>query len=68
MAMILACGAVLHYAAERGEDGARMASAAVYDAVNDAVEVGIRTPDLKGHTGTTEFTDAVIERVRAKLG
>jgi isocitrate/isopropylmalate dehydrogenase len=45
-----------------------MASAAIYDAVNDTVEVGIRTPDLKGHASTTEFTDAVIERVRAKLG
>jgi isocitrate/isopropylmalate dehydrogenase len=28
---------------------------------------GIRTPDLKGHAGTTEFTDAVIERVRAQM-
>jgi isocitrate/isopropylmalate dehydrogenase len=67
MAMLLACAAVLHYAAERGADGARMASAAIYDAVNDTVEVGIRTPDLKGHASTTEFTDAVIERVKTKL-
>jgi isocitrate/isopropylmalate dehydrogenase len=28
---------------------------------------GIRTPDLKGHASTTEFMDAVIERVRAAL-
>jgi isocitrate dehydrogenase (NAD+) len=30
----------------------------------DAAAAGIRTPDLKGHATTTEFTDAVIERVR----
>ena len=34
----------------------------------EAAEAGIRTPDLKGHAGTTEFTDAVIERVRKRLG
>jgi len=28
---------------------------------------GVRTPDLGGHAGSTEFTDAVIERVRTKL-
>jgi isocitrate/isopropylmalate dehydrogenase len=68
MAMILACAAVLHYAAERGTEGAEKASGAIYDAVMEATEAGIRTPDLKGHASTTEFTDAVIERVRAKLG
>jgi isocitrate dehydrogenase (NAD+) len=26
---------------------------------------GVRTPDLGGHAGTTEFTDEVIGRVRA---
>jgi isocitrate/isopropylmalate dehydrogenase len=67
MAMILACAAVLHYAAERGADGAEAASKAIYEAVDETVQAGIRTPDLKGSAGTTEFTDAVIERVRAKL-
>jgi isocitrate dehydrogenase (NAD+) len=67
IAMILACAAVLHYAGERGADGAEAASAAIYSAVDETVEGGIRTPDLKGHAGTTEFTDAVIERVRAGL-
>jgi isocitrate/isopropylmalate dehydrogenase len=28
---------------------------------------GIRTADLAGHTGTTEFTDEVIRRTRQKL-
>jgi isocitrate/isopropylmalate dehydrogenase len=33
----------------------------------DAASAGIRTPDLKGHASTTEFTDAVIERLRAMV-
>ena len=68
MAMILAVGALLDYAAERGDDGRGAASAAIYDAVMEATAEGIRTPDLKGHASTTEFTDAVIERVRVRLG
>jgi 3-isopropylmalate dehydrogenase len=64
MGMILAAAAVLHYAGEAGVDGADRASAAVYDAVMQTAASGVRTPDLKGHTGTTEFTDAVIERAR----
>ena len=67
MAMILACAAVLHYAAERGATDAEAASKAIYDAVDDTVQTGVRTPDLKGDASTTEFTDAVIERVRENL-
>jgi isocitrate/isopropylmalate dehydrogenase len=66
MAMILAGAAVLHYAGDAGIDGAERASSAVYDAVMDTAAAGIRTPDLKGHAGTTEFTDAVIDRVRSQ--
>jgi isocitrate dehydrogenase (NAD+) len=66
MGMILAGAAVLHYAAEAGVEGAGRASAAVYDAVMETAASGIRTPDLKGHAGTTEFTDAVIERLRLR--
>jgi isocitrate dehydrogenase (NAD+) len=74
MAMILAEAALLHYAAEvlaRGgdEQGGRKAegaSAAIYGAVMETVAEGTRTPDLGGHAGTTEFTDAVIERTRSK--
>ena len=43
------------------------ASRAIYDAVMETAAAGIRTPDLKGHASTTEFTDAVIERVRAQM-
>jgi isocitrate dehydrogenase (NAD+) len=64
MAMILAGAAVLHYAGETGVEGAGNASAAINQAVMDAAAAGIRTPDLKGHATTTEFTDAVIERLR----
>jgi isocitrate dehydrogenase (NAD+) len=64
MGMILAAAAVLHYAGEAGVEEAERASAAVYEAVFDTAAAGIRTPDLKGHASTTEFTDAVIERLR----
>ncbi|CAN5505629.1 isocitrate/isopropylmalate family dehydrogenase [soil metagenome] len=68
MAMILAEAALLHYAAEviGGENGskAERASKAIYDAVEQTVAGGTRTPDLGGHAGTTEFTDAVIASIR----
>jgi isocitrate dehydrogenase (NAD+) len=65
MGMILAAAALLHYAGEREVDGAERASAAIYEAVMETAAAGTRTPDLNGHAGTTEFTDAVIDRVRA---
>ena len=67
MGMILAGAAVLHYAAEAGIQGAERASQTVYDGVMQTAGSGIRTTDLKGHAGTTEFTDAVIDRVRAQM-
>jgi len=67
MAMLLACGAVLHYAAERGIDAAEAASRAIYEAVLETVAGGVRTPDLGGSASTTAFTDAVVERVRTKI-
>jgi len=67
MAMILACAAVLHYAGETGVEGAEPASDAIYAAVMETTEASVRTPDLKGHASTTEFTDAVIERVARRL-
>ncbi|MDX6586908.1 MAG: hypothetical protein QOI31_1381, partial [Solirubrobacterales bacterium] len=42
-------------------------SRAIYQAVLETVASGVRTPDLKGHAGTTEFTDAVIEAVGGNL-
>ncbi|HET9120249.1 MAG TPA: isocitrate/isopropylmalate family dehydrogenase [Solirubrobacterales bacterium] len=68
MGMILAGASVLHYAAEAGVEGAERASEAVYDAVFKTAASGVRTPDLKGHAGTTEFTDAVIQRVGQTTG
>ena len=61
MGMILAGAALLHYA---GDD---RASRAIYEAVLETVAAGVRTPDLGGHAGTTEFTDAVIGRVGRSL-
>ncbi len=57
MGMILAAAAVLHYA------GAEAQSRAVYDAVLETVAADTRTPDLGGHAGTTEFTNAVCGRI-----
>ncbi len=67
MAMILACGAVLHYAGVRGHEGASTASRAVYESVLEATAAGIRTPDLGGHASTSEFTTEVVGRIRTKL-
>jgi isocitrate dehydrogenase (NAD+) len=64
MAMVLAAAAVLHHAGEAGHEGAARVSRAIYDAVFAVTAAGIRTPDLGGHASTTEFTDAVIERIR----
>jgi isocitrate dehydrogenase (NAD+) len=67
MAMILACGAVLNYAAEKGVAGAERASRAIYESVLESTARGVRTHDLGGNAGTTEFTDDVIGRVRTKM-
>jgi isocitrate/isopropylmalate dehydrogenase len=67
MAMILACAAVLHQAAERGQDEVQAASRAIYEATLEASAAGVRTPDLGGHASTSEFTNEVIGRVRTKL-
>jgi isocitrate/isopropylmalate dehydrogenase len=63
MAMILAAAALLGYAGEHAEAAARAIREACFETVAD----GVRTADLGGHAGTTEFTDAVIARVRTKL-
>jgi isocitrate dehydrogenase (NAD+) len=68
MAMILACAALLHFAAAAGGgEPAERASRAIYEAVLECCAAGIRTPDLGGHASTTEFTDETIQRVQAKL-
>jgi isocitrate/isopropylmalate dehydrogenase len=67
LAMILACGAVLRHAADRHGPAAERASRAIYEAVFETIASGTKTPDLGGHAGTTEFTTAVVARVRTKL-
>ena len=63
MAMILAGAALLAH----GPDRAQEVSRAIREAALEAVSEGIRTADLGGHAGTSEFTDEVIRRVRTKL-
>jgi isocitrate dehydrogenase (NAD+) len=67
LAMILACGALLRNAADRHGAATERASRAIYEATLETVASGCRTPDLGGHAGTTEFTSAVVERLRTKL-
>lgn len=68
MGMILAAAALLHHGGEAGAEDADRCSRAIYKAVLGATAAGVRTPDLGGHAGTTEFTDEVIRRVRLALG
>ncbi len=67
MAMLLACGAVLHYAGEKDHPGAERASRAIYESVLEATAAGVRTPDLGGHATTSEFAGEVADRVRNKI-
>jgi isocitrate/isopropylmalate dehydrogenase len=67
LAMILACGALLRHAVERHGSEAERASRAIYEAALEAIAGGVRTPDLGGHAGTTEFTDDVCRRIRTKI-
>jgi isocitrate dehydrogenase (NAD+) len=62
MAMILAGAALLAYT-----EGTSLAGRAIRESCLEAVADGVRTADLGGHAGTTEFTDDVIRRVRTKL-
>jgi isocitrate dehydrogenase (NAD+) len=64
MAMILACAALLSHVTQ---PAAANASRAIYESVLETVYGGIATSDLGGHASTTEFTGAVIDKVRAKL-
>ena len=61
LAMILAAAAALSYI---DDPHAAEASRAIYEAAFAALGEGIATADLGGHATTTEFTDAVIARVR----
>jgi isocitrate/isopropylmalate dehydrogenase len=63
MAMILAGAALLGY----GDDDAQRAGRAIREAALEAVADGVRTADLGGATGTSEYTDEVIRRTQSKL-
>jgi isocitrate dehydrogenase (NAD+) len=63
MAMILAGAALLAYGGEEAQQAGR----AIREACLEAVSEGVRTADLGGHAGTSEFTDEVIRRTRTKL-
>jgi isocitrate dehydrogenase (NAD+) len=67
LAMILACGALLRHASDRHGPACERASRAIYEGALETIAAGTRTPDLGGHSGTTEFTAAVVERVKTKL-
>ena len=64
LAMILAGAALL---AQTDDEAGRRAGRAIREAALEAVAQGVRTSDLGGGAGTTEFTDEVIGRTRAKL-
>ncbi len=67
LAMLLACGALLRHAADRHGAVAEHASRAIYEAALETIGSGVKTPDLGGHAGTTEFTTEVVKRVANKL-
>jgi isocitrate dehydrogenase (NAD+) len=67
LAMILACGALLFHGADLHGPACERASRAIYEGTLETIASGIRTSDLGGHAGTTEFTTAVIDRVQTKL-
>ena len=61
MAMILAGAALLAHAGEAGAAGGRARSARRRSRRS---REGVRTADLGGHAGTSEFTDEVIRRAK----
>ncbi len=68
MAMILAAGALLRFVSERHHlERAEQAARAIYEAVMEATGSGVATPDIGGHSTTTEFTNETIARVRTKM-
>ncbi|HLI33255.1 MAG TPA: isocitrate/isopropylmalate family dehydrogenase [Solirubrobacteraceae bacterium] len=68
MAMILACAALLRYAASSADQRRLQAAQAIHEATMQTVAAGVRTPDLGGHASTSEMTGEIIARVRTLLG
>ena len=67
MAMILACAALLSYAAAPGCRAPSAPRGRSTRACWRRSPAGMKTIDLGGHATTSEFTDAVIEKVRTKV-
>jgi isocitrate/isopropylmalate dehydrogenase len=65
--MILACGALLRHGADRHGPTCERASRAIYEGTLETIAAGVRTSDLGGHAGTTEFTSEVVDRIATKL-
>ena len=63
MAMILAAAALLGHT---DDAAAQLAGRAIREACLESVAEGVRTADLGGGAGTTEFTDEVIRRTKTK--
>lgn len=64
LAIMMSAAMMLNHLAETRDDTAcRTAAAKVRDAYNQALIDGAKTRDLGGSLGTSEFTDAVIERL-----
>jgi isocitrate dehydrogenase (NAD+) len=64
MAMLLACAAVLDYAAA-GDPEVAVAAASIRRATLGATADGVRTFDIGGEASTSEVVDEVIRRMRA---
>jgi isocitrate dehydrogenase (NAD+) len=63
MAMLLACAAVLDYAALRGDPSMADVARGIRDCTLGAAADGIRTFDLGGNASTTEVVDEVLARL-----
>src|SRR5262249_26779769 len=63
MAMILAAASLL---SQVSDAAGRAAGKAIRESTLAAVAAGVKTADLGGHATTTEFTDEVIRRGRAR--
>jgi hypothetical protein len=51
----------------QGASGCGQASRAIYEATLETTAGGVKTFDLGGQATTTEFTDAVVEKIRTKV-
>jgi isocitrate/isopropylmalate dehydrogenase len=66
MAMVLACAAVLDYAAA-ADPGLAHAARAIRDATLATAAEGVRTFDLGGDASTSEVVDEIVRRVASAL-